>query len=153
LGGIAGAILGNNGHSHNPLAGAAIGAAAGAIVGGTIGNSVDHQNGTLYNDPYGRRYYAAQQLPPPPPPEQYVVIEQPQAPMPPPPPPQQVVIVAPAAPEYVWIDGYYSWYGRSQGYIWIPGRWEHPPRPGARWAPAHWEPRGGGNVFIEGSWR
>jgi hypothetical protein len=149
LGGIAGAILGNNGHSHNPLAGAAIGAAAGAIVGGTLGNAKDNQDGTLYQYPDGRRAYYAAPPPPPPPPDQYVVVEQVQAPPPPPPP---VVIVQPA-PEYVWIDGYYSWYGRDRGYVWIPGRWEHPPRPGARWERAHWEQRGGGQIFIEGTWR
>ena len=54
---------------------------------------------------------------------------------------QVVVRVAPPAPiveergrpperGFVWIDGYHRWDGGR--YVWVPGRWERPPHPGAR---------------------
>jgi len=52
---------------------------------------------------------------------------------------------------YVWTPGYQRWDGRA--YVWAPGAWVLPPRPRARWVPAHWAQRRGGWVFIEGHWR
>jgi hypothetical protein len=105
--------------------------------------------------PYVRR-------PPPPPPQ--VVYYQPAPPAPqaevvfeqsppPQPPPQVQIIVARPGPNFVWVAGYWSWQNRSHSYAWIAGRWERPPHQGANWAAAHWEQRGGGSVFIEGTWR
>lgn len=54
-------------------------------------------------------------------------------------------------PGYVWIAGYHRWDGRA--YVWVPGRWELPPRPHARWIAARWAHRHGGWVLIEGHWR
>jgi hypothetical protein len=68
-------------------------------------------------------------------------------------PPAPIVEVRPAPPDrgYVWIDGYHRWDGGA--YIWVPGRWDRPPHPGARWVAHrwvrvhdHWEMR-------EGHWR
>jgi len=58
--------------------------------------------------------------------------------------------VAPG-PGYVWIGGYQRWDGAA--YAWNAGRWEAPPRPGARWVAHRWERRHGGYVFREGRWR
>jgi len=58
--------------------------------------------------------------------------------------------VAPG-PGYVWIGGVHRWDGSA--YAWSPGRWEAPPRPGARWVAHRWERRHGGYVFHEGRWR
>ena len=35
----------------------------------------------------------------------------------------------------------------------VPGRWERPPRPGARWVAHRWVHRHGEWVLIEGHWR
>jgi len=68
-------------------------------------------------------------------------------------PPAPVVetrIVRPG-PNYVWLKGYHRWDGNA--YVWVPGRWEVPPRPGARWVEHRWVRRHGGWVFVEGRWR
>jgi hypothetical protein len=54
-------------------------------------------------------------------------------------------------PRHVWIEGYHRWDGRA--YVWVPGRWELPPREHAVWVAPRWEHRSGGYVFIEGRWR
>ncbi|MGO4886051.1 MAG: YXWGXW repeat-containing protein [Bryobacteraceae bacterium] len=68
-------------------------------------------------------------------------------------PPAAVVETRPAAPGpgYVWIDGYQNWNGSA--YVWVPGRWEMPPRPHARWVAHRWVHRHGGYVMVEGHWR
>jgi len=67
----------------------------------------------------------------------------------PPAPIQEVVTTSPGV-EFVWIPGAWLWEGR---WIWGPGRWERPPRPGAVWVPHHYEFRNGAHVFIRGGWR
>lgn len=68
-------------------------------------------------------------------------------------PPAAVVETRPAAPGagYVWINGYQNWNGSA--YVWVPGRWELPPHPHARWVAHRWVHRGGGYVMVEGHWR
>lgn len=68
-------------------------------------------------------------------------------------PPAAIVETRPArpGPHHVWIAGYHRWDG--QAYVWTPGRWEAPPRPGARWVAHRWVRRGNGWVFVEGRWR
>jgi hypothetical protein len=68
-------------------------------------------------------------------------------------PPAEVVETRPASPgpNYVWIGGYQKWDGNA--YAWVPGRWEVPPHPGARWVAHRWVRRHGGWVFVEGRWR
>lgn len=53
--------------------------------------------------------------------------------------------------DHIWIGGYHRWDGNA--YVWVPGRWELPPRAHARWVPHHWARRNGGWVFVEGHWR
>jgi hypothetical protein len=68
-------------------------------------------------------------------------------------PPRPIVetrVVAPG-PGYVWVGGYHSWNGNA--YVWVPGRWDRPPRPHARWVAHHWVRRHGGYVLVEGHWR
>ena len=67
LGGVAGAVIGNNTGSGDAGQGAAIGAATGAIAGGVIGSQKDNDNNRsvdtgprgepLIYDNYARRYY------------------------------------------------------------------------------------------------
>lgn len=68
-------------------------------------------------------------------------------------PPAAVVETRPAVPGpgYVWINGYQQWNGSA--YVWVPGKWEMPPRPHARWVAHHWVHRHGGWVMVEGRWR
>ncbi len=54
-------------------------------------------------------------------------------------------------PGYVWIPGYHNWDGSR--HVWVAGRWERPPRPGARWEAHRWVRRNGGYVLMEGHWR
>ena len=68
-------------------------------------------------------------------------------------PPIEVVETRGVAPSpgHVWIGGYQRWDGSA--YAWVPGRWDTPPRPGARWVAHRWEHRQDGYVFHEGRWR
>jgi hypothetical protein len=50
-------------------------------------------------------------------------------------------------PGYVWVDGYYDYYGR--GYAWRPGYWARRPHPRAMWV----GPRYNRGVYIRGYWR
>jgi len=52
---------------------------------------------------------------------------------------------------YVWIPGYHNWDGSR--HVWVGGRWERPPHPGARWEAHRWVHRNGGYVLMEGHWR
>jgi hypothetical protein len=69
---------------------------------------------------------------------------------PPPPVSTTVVGVAPGR-GYVWIQGYHRWNGSK--YVWVPGKWVVPPRPGTVWVPPRWVQRPGGYVFVPGHWR
>ena len=68
-------------------------------------------------------------------------------------PPRIVVQKRDRAPGrgYVWVRGYQNWDGNQ--YMWVPGRWEQPPRRGARWQNPRYVRRGGGYVMVEGRWR
>jgi YXWGXW repeat-containing protein len=68
-------------------------------------------------------------------------------------PPRAVVERRTVPPDrgYVWVPGYQRWDGNR--YAWVPGTWQRPPRPNARWVPYRWERRGNGWVLREGRWR
>lgn len=53
-------------------------------------------------------------------------------------------------PGYVWIGGYWNWYGG--GYHWMRGHWERG-RVGRAWVAPYWEHRGSRWVFRRGYWR
>lgn len=52
---------------------------------------------------------------------------------------------------YVWVSGYHRY--DDGRYVWVPGRWDRPPHPHARWEAHHWVHRHGGWVLIDGHWR
>jgi hypothetical protein len=68
-------------------------------------------------------------------------------------PPAPIVETRPVAPgpNYVWIGGYHNYVNGA--YVWVPGRWDVPPRPHARWVAHRWVRRHGGYVLVEGHWR
>ena len=68
-------------------------------------------------------------------------------------PPRAIVERRPPPParDYVWVQGYHNWDGNA--HVWVPGRWEQPPRAHARWEAHHWVRRNGGWVLVEGRWR
>ena len=51
----------------------------------------------------------------------------------------------------MWQGGYWSW--RDGEHVWIPGRWDLPPRPNVVWVAPCWVRRGHGYGFVEGHWR
>ena len=85
--------------------------------------------------------------PPPPAPAPVVVAE---AGSEPPPPVVETVVVSPG-PQYIWVSGYWRWYGRR--WLWTRGAWVIPPRHGALWVEGRWGRRFGEVVWIEGHWR
>lgn len=136
LGALAGAVIGHNSGGGNTLGGALIGGAAGAIAGGAIGNSVDHQNGTVYQEsqPVVHHTYRVVHNPPPMPP-----------------PPVADVVTASPAPNAIWIHGYWSYTGSA--YVWMAGHWEVPPPNAHAYIAAHWETQGNGYFFVPAYWR
>ncbi len=46
---------------------------------------------------------------------------------------------------HVWIAGYHRWDGNA--YVWVPGRWDLPPREHAVWVAPRWRHRHEGWVL------
>jgi WXXGXW repeat (2 copies) len=69
----------------------------------------------------------------------------------PPPPPRYGVVGYAPGPGYVWTDGW--WDLRGNRWIWAPGRWQRPPRPGMRWYPHEWRQDHGRYRMRRGGWR
>ena len=68
----------------------------------------------------------------------------------PPAPIVETVGIAPG-PGFVWVGGYYHWYGNRWG--WVRGGYVRPPRVGAVWIGPRYEFRGSRRVYIRGYWR
>ncbi len=69
----------------------------------------------------------------------------------PPPPPVREVVPRPMHPGWAWQPGYHRWDGAR--YVWVPGAYAAPPRPGGRWVAGHWRNTPRGYVWVEGHWR
>jgi hypothetical protein len=67
----------------------------------------------------------------------------------PPPPQVEVVGVAPG-PGYIWLGGYWNWEGGR--HVWVPGRWDVPPRGYHTWVAHRWVPYRGGYRLAPGHW-
>ena len=72
--------------------------------------------------------------------------------------PTVIVETIPVAPdpEYLWVNGYWTWrYTRfgSGHWEWMPGMWTRPPHRDAVWAGGCWEPHRGRDVWVDGHWR
>lgn len=69
----------------------------------------------------------------------------------PPAPIVEVRAVAPS-PGHVWIGGFHRWDGAA--YVWVPGRYELPPRRGQHWVAGHWaHHKVHGHYWVEGRWK
>ena len=67
------------------------------------------------------------------------------------PPPRKVVVrTAKPGPQYVWVQGHWTWRGGS--YHWINGHWKKKKR-GKVWVAGHWKKRRGRWVWVAGHWR
>jgi hypothetical protein len=100
-----------------------------------------------------RTVYVRQPAPPPPP----VAVEPAPAPdasvevvTEAPPAPQVEVQVAAPGPGFIWTPGYWAWHGR---WVWVGGRWAHPPHRHAVWVAGHWDRRPRGYIWVGGHWR
>ncbi len=51
---------------------------------------------------------------------------------------------------HVWIGE--DWRVEGPSYVYIGGRWEAPPHPGAVWVPGHWVRKGHGEYWVPGHW-
>jgi len=51
----------------------------------------------------------------------------------------------------VWVGGYHRYEGGR--YVWVPGSWQRPPHPGARWEPGRWDHAHDGYHWHEGRWK
>jgi hypothetical protein len=73
--------------------------------------------------------------------------------VPPPPAPPAYAGVYGVAPGqgYVWTDGFYDL--RGGNWVWVGGRWTHPPRTHAVWVTPHWVRTGHGWSRRGGYWR
>jgi hypothetical protein len=67
----------------------------------------------------------------------------------PPPAQAEVVGVAPG-PGFIWIGGYYHWYGNR--WAWRGGHYERPPHNGAVWVRPRYAFRGNRRVYVRGYW-
>jgi hypothetical protein len=68
----------------------------------------------------------------------------------PPPPQTEVVGVAPGA-GFIWVGGYYHWYGNR--WAWNRGHYERPPHSGAVWVRPRYANRGNARIYVHGYWR
>ena len=68
--------------------------------------------------------------------------------------PKVPVVVRPEPParDRVWINE--EWRVNNGHYEYAGGRWEAPPRRGAKWVPGHWKKHGRyGERWVPGRWR
>jgi hypothetical protein len=61
------------------------------------------------------------------------------------------VIPAPTSADQVWIPGF--WMSNQGRWMWVPGRYELRPRPGAEYEFGRWTTTDRGYVYIPGHWR
>jgi hypothetical protein len=55
-------------------------------------------------------------------------------------------------PDYIWIDGYWTWDYRHHNYVWVQGRWALAPYADAYWIPGYWEYYRSGYRWIDACW-
>ena len=67
-----------------------------------------------------------------------------------PPAPRHEVIVESPYAGATWVPGYYSFDGGA--YVWVPGRWERPPRENAYWVEPRYERHGDHYDYFAGRW-
>lgn len=67
-----------------------------------------------------------------------------------PPAPKEETVLKRPDKLHVWIKGNWRYY--SSHYVWIPGQWSLPPKPGAVYTPPRWSVLNGNSIFTEGYW-
>lgn len=68
-------------------------------------------------------------------------------------PPTEIAEVRGPAPGpgHVWVRGYHAW--RGGDYVWVPGHWDHVPRPRAVWVDGRWKQDRDGWYWVDGHWK
>ncbi|GHT60039.1 hypothetical protein AGMMS50239_08120 [Bacteroidia bacterium] len=61
-------------------------------------------------------------------------------------------MIASPGPDYVWVDGYWTWDYRYREYVWAQGYWALAPYAGAFWIPGYWEYYRSGYRWIDACW-
>jgi hypothetical protein len=61
-------------------------------------------------------------------------------------------VIATPGPDYIWVDGYWTWDSRYREYVWIQGYWALAPYSGAYWIPGYWEHYRNGYRWVEACW-
>jgi hypothetical protein len=61
-------------------------------------------------------------------------------------------VIATPGPDYIWVDGYWTWDSRYREYVWIQGYWAVAPYSGAYWIPGYWERYRNGYRWVEACW-
>lgn len=67
-----------------------------------------------------------------------------------PPAPYLEVVTAAPGPNYVWVNGYWTWIGNR--YVWMRGHWAPRPGPGYVWVNNGWTHVNGRYRFVPGRW-
>ena len=68
------------------------------------------------------------------------------------PPSQPIDDVRPDQPgtDHAWLNGYWWW--TNNQYIWVPGYWAIPPKPGYHYVAGYWIYQGGRWIYVRGGW-
>jgi WXXGXW repeat (2 copies) len=82
--------------------------------------------------------------PPPPAPGGEVIVQDA------PPPDVYEVPPPPPGPDFIWVNGYYGWYGGR--YVWHRGYYNRPPYGYHTWVRDRWVVGPRGRVFVHGHW-
>ncbi len=67
-----------------------------------------------------------------------------------PPAPMDEEVPEAPGPEYVWVNGYWTWTGGR--YLWVRGHWGYRPYPGWVWSRSGWVLVDGRYRFVAGYW-
>ena len=69
-----------------------------------------------------------------------------------PPTPRTETMLSPAAPNVVWIPGYYTYNARTHRYVWVTGHYVLPPSQNVTWVAPRYVQHGNHVDYYAGHW-